>query len=272
MNPITGAPSLPVSTGPATATVSLQSGDPWPGLAAAAERRGVPLPVDALARFDRYRDLLLAENAKFNLTAIREPDDVERRLFLNALLMVPEIDYYLAEDGRQLRRPARLVDVGSGAGLPGLALKIARPDIDVTLVDATAKKAAFMTRVIAELDLSGARAIHGRAEELGQDPSFRERFDLASARAVASLPVLLELVAPLLDIGGQAFLPKGTSIDEELRAGKRAARMLGAEIVSAELIPGGDTRLVIARKKTLTPRAFPRRPGIPNQSPLDVGA
>jgi 16S rRNA (guanine527-N7)-methyltransferase len=226
----------------------------------------VSLDDKAVARFASYRDLLVMCNARFNLTAIREPDEIERRLFLDALAMVPTLDRI-----RQVPHATRLVDVGAGAGVPGLALKIARPDLDVTLVDATAKKVAFLHEVIAALELPSIRAIHARAETLGQDPAFRGQFDMATARAVAALPVLLEYVVPLLRVGGTALLPKGLAIDEELGAGQRAAAALGARIVSAERLPARSTRLVIAHKVASTPVAYPRRTGVPSRAPLGEG-
>jgi 16S rRNA (guanine527-N7)-methyltransferase len=266
VNPITGFPLPPAAAGPAIATVPHDPESSWAGLMLEAERIGVPLESVALGKFARYRDRLLERNALFNLTAIRDPEGVERRLFLDALALVPALDAFLKD--RKLRKSVRLIDIGSGAGFPGLALKIARPEFDVTLVDATAKKVAFLDEVIAALELESVRAVHGRAEALGRDPKYRERFDVVTARAVASLPVLLELAMPFLDIGGQAFFPKGMQINDEVRRGKGAAKLLGAEIVSIEPTPTGDTRLVIARKSTLTPKAYPRREGVPHQSPL----
>ena len=131
----------------------------WPGLGTAAEWAGMPLDDIQLARFDAYRRLLLDWNARFNLTAIADPVEVERRLFFDALLMVPALDTLLA--GRDAG--PRLVDVGSGAGFPGLVLNIARPCLDVALIEATGKKVTFLSHVIAELGLAGAVAHHGRA-------------------------------------------------------------------------------------------------------------
>jgi len=244
----------------------------WPGLSTAANQLGVSISSLTASRFGRYRDLLLDRSARFNLTAIKNPIDVERRLFLDALAMLPDIDAFLGSSSRTNPERARLIDIGSGAGFPGLALKIARPDLHVTLVDATAKKVSFLNDVIAELGLDSIRAIHGRAEELGRNARFREQFDMGTARAVASLPVLLEIVMPFLEVGGQAFFPKGMHIDDELKMGRRAARKLSSEIVSAESIPPGNTRLVIALKTTLTAKAYPRGTGIPNHSPLGKGA
>jgi 16S rRNA (guanine527-N7)-methyltransferase len=174
----------------------------------------------------------------------------------------------LGADSDQAARPPQLVDVGTGAGFPGLALKIARPHLDVTLVDATAKKVAFVNDVIATLGLERVRAVQGRAEELGQVSSFRARFDIATARAVASLPVLLEYVVPFLTIGGTALLPKGLEIAEELRRGRSAAVMLGAEIVSTLALSVPTTRLVVVQKIAPTAATYPRRVGIPSREPL----
>jgi 16S rRNA (guanine527-N7)-methyltransferase len=228
----------------------------------------VSLDTEALRRFARYRDLLLERSAQFNLTAIREPEEIERRLFLDAIAMVPELDRLTGVGSQPTDRSLRVIDVGAGAGFPGLALKIARPDLDVTLVDATAKKVEFLNEVIAALELERVRAVQGRAEELGQDRAYREQFDLATARAVATLPVLLEYVVPFLTIGGTALLPKGLEITEELRLGRRAAAILGSEIVSAVALPLGTTRLVVARKVSSTAAAYPRRVGLPSRDPL----
>ncbi len=268
MNPISGASSLSAKAGTEAATTLFRPRDDWSGLADASGRLGVSLDADALTRFSRYRDLLLERSAQFNLTAIREPVEIERRLFLDAIAMVPELDRLTGAARHQTGRSLQLVDLGAGAGFPGLALKIVRPHLDVTLVDATAKKVAFLNDVITALELERVRAVHGRAEALGRDSAYRERFDLGTARAVASLPVLLEYVVPFLTIGGTALLPKGLEIAEELRLGRRAAAILGAEVVSAAALPFGTTRLVVARKTSATPAAYPRRVGIPSRDPL----
>lgn len=271
MNPISGAPSLPAATRSDVAVDAYLHTPSWSGLAEASGNIGVALDAEALARFACYRDLLLQHNARFNLTAIRDADEIERRLFLDALAMIAAIDRVTSEPPLRIVDSIRLVDVGAGAGFPGLALKIARPSLDVTLIDATAKKVVFLDEVIAELGLDDARAVHGRAEDLGQDRLFRQRFEVATARAVAGLPVLLEYVIPFLRVGGTALLPKGLEISEELRAGTRAASRLGAEIVSADQLPVAGTRLVIAAKTKPTPAAYPRGAGTPSRHPLGEG-
>lgn len=271
MNPSLDSLPHPVLTGPPSAAGAIHEHPPWHGLATEADRIGVSIDERMIGQFGAYRELLLDRNAHVNLTAITNPDEVERRLFLDALAMIPTIDEFLAR-GAQLRtRSVRLIDIGSGAGLPGIALKIVRPDLDILLVDATAKKVAFEHDVIARLGLAGIEAIQGRAEEMGRDPRYREAFQLTTARAVASLPTLLELVTPFLDVGGEALLPKGLHIDEELKVGRRAARQLGCSLFDAELMPGGTSKLVRVRKTTLTPPTYPRRTGIPNRLPLGGG-
>lgn len=226
------------------------------------------LPEQAQSKLRDYRDLLFRWNQRFNLTAVREPDEIDARLIADGLRLLPALDAVLAT----LPERVRMVDLGTGAGLPGLVIKIARPSIDITLIDATNKKIQFVQHVIDELDLDQARTIHGRAEDIGRLPEFREQFDLATARGVAALPTLLELVVPLLDIGGAFVFPKGEQIDLELKEGKRAARTLGARIDSHALLPDfpGEpvTRLVTGVKIGLTPGRYPRRAGIPNKEPL----
>jgi 16S rRNA (guanine527-N7)-methyltransferase len=265
VNPMSGVMSPPAAARSDTVIDVRPAANSWPGLAQASSELGVPLDDEALQRFARYRDLLHLRNAQFNLTAIREPHEIERRLFLDALAIVPTLDRLTESPSPQ---SVRRVDIGAGAGFPGLALKIARPHLDVTLVDATAKKVAFLDEVISELGLDAVRAVHGRAEDLGQKEAYRARFDVATARAVAALPVLLEYVIPLLEVGGTALLTKGLEINEELRAGRRAAQKLGARIISAATLPTEGTRLVVATKTAPTKRTYPRRVGIPSRGPL----
>jgi 16S rRNA (guanine527-N7)-methyltransferase len=153
-----------------------------------------------------------------------------------------------------------------------LVLKITRPDIDVTLVEATGKKVGFLEHAIRELKLSGTQAIHARSEELAHDRQHRARYDIVTARAVAALPTLLEFCIPFLRIGGHGIFPKGAEIADELAMGERAAPAVGARIVGSELLPTGEgepvTRMIIAVKIELTPDRFPRRAGVPVKDPL----
>jgi 16S rRNA (guanine527-N7)-methyltransferase len=232
---------------------------------------GITLPSAVLEQLAVYRDDLLHWNQRFNLTAITEPDAVDRRLIGDALRLLPVIDDLLPRL-TAAGLPLRLIDVGTGAGLPGLVIKIARPELDVTLLDATAKKVSFLQYIIDTLNLDRVGAIHGRAEELGHDRRYRGGFGLSTARAVASLPALMELCLPLVSVGGWAVLPKGSDIDGELAEAERANRTLGGRIDSSNTLEyvhdAPVTRVVIVAKIHETPSRFPRRSGLPAKEPL----
>ena len=231
-------------------------------LGASLEALGLPRD-DLLRQLDLYRSLLIEWNRRQNLTAITDPAEIDRRLFLDAVRMLPLLNDQLAG-----QTSPHLVDIGSGAGFPALPLKMARPTLQTTLIEATGKKVRFLCHVIDELGLTGIRAIHGRAEDLGHDPVHRGAYDIATARAVASLPALLELSFPLLKVGGQALFPKGPDLEEELAAGRRAATILGGRIDGVTTIVAGQTCLVRATKTAPTPLRYPRRPGIPAREPV----
>lgn len=238
----------------------------WNGFAVAASEAG--LSREQAADLLRYRDLLLDWNTRFNLTAITDPAAMEQRLLLDSLRMLSAIDEAVDASGE---RAPRLVDIGSGGGIPALPIAICRPGLAVTMVEATGKKVGFLLAAINELGLRNAAAIHGRAEEIGRELDHRAAYEVATARAVSSLPALIELTMPLLRPHGVAIFPKGLDLHDELRAGEAAAREVGAEIVSADALPGGETRLVVARKRRPTPERFPRRAGIPAREPLGLG-
>jgi 16S rRNA (guanine527-N7)-methyltransferase len=241
----------------------------------------IALAPDAQDLLRIYRDLLLSWNRRFNLTAITEPAEVDRRLIGDALRMLPAIDDAIEAwkagerrraEGQAVSQRPRLIDIGSGAGFPGLVLKVARPELELTLVDSTGKKIRFLENAISELGLMNAQATHGRAEELGRLPHYREQFDIVTARAVAALPALMELCIPFLQVGGHGIFPKGMDIEQELEEGHRAAKVVGARIVGDELLTAGAgdpvTRLIIAVKIEPTPVRYPRRSGIPSKEPL----
>jgi len=237
----------------------------WQGIDAAARAIDVSLSEDQIRRLGRYRDVLLEWNQRFNLTAVTEPDDVDRRLVLDAVRMLPAFNAHVAKG-------ASVVDIGSGGGLPAVPLAILRPDVAFTLIEATGKKTTFLRAAASELGLERFTVIHGRAEECGHDQRYRGAFDAATARAVASLPALVELLMPLVKVGGVALLPKGLELTGELAAGEIAAEMLKAAIISSDVMPGGEARLVVVRKVGPTPKAYPRRAGIPAREPLGGSA
>lgn len=223
---------------------------------------GVNIGDEAVTLLLRYGRELTRWNERFNLTAITAPEEVVRKHFFDALTAFPWLP------------PARmrLVDVGSGAGLPGLVLKIARPDIEVTLIESVKKKADFLRHVVAVLELAGVEVRQERAEESGHVPGLREGFAVATGRAVAALPVLAELALPLVTVGGLFIAFKGSKVEEEVNKAERALAVLGGEVerVVEVAVPGVEERraLVLVRKVAPTPPAYPRRAGQPSKRPL----
>jgi 16S rRNA (guanine527-N7)-methyltransferase len=218
-------------------------------------------------QFALYRGLLVERAAQFNLTAVRDPAGIERRHFLESLAL-----------GRLLERRglidadgARSLDLGSGAGLPGLPLKIVYPGLRLTLLDASEKRCAFLREVADALELADVTVIAGRAETVGHDPDQRCQHDLVLARAVAPLPVLLEYAVPFLVGGGRLVAQKGASVDREVADAGAALAALNAELEAVEAFQPPDGRpqsVVIVRKTAPTPPQLPRRVGLPSRRPL----
>lgn len=219
-----------------------------------------------IAQLMAYRDLLHVRNQMVNLTAVRDFDGIERRLILESLRLHSTVKCLAAP------RHGRVMDLGSGGGIPGMVLAIAFPEFTFTLLDATGKKVAFLQDCIDELGLDHVKAVHGRAEELAHEIEWRSAYDIVTARAVTSLAALLELGLPFVQVTGWLVLPKGADIEEEMKPAKRAAAKLGGTIVKASFLPlvGSlvDTRLVLVRKDAPTPGTFPRRAGLPTRAPL----
>lgn len=238
-----------------------------------AAQMGLSLSPAQVAAFDRFTDELLAWNERFNLTAVTDREQVETRHYLDSLALLPAL---AALDGctvpALLARPLRAVDVGAGAGLPGLALRIIWPKLRLCSVEATGKKVRFIEHVAAQLGLGDVQVLHGRAEELALKEPHRATYDLVLARAVAPLPTLAEYLLPLARRGGRVVAYKGSAAHEEALAADYAVRVLGGQLrrlIPVE-IPGlAETRiLVVIDKVSQTPDGFPRGRGLPRKHPL----
>lgn len=226
---------------------------------------GIELTPAQLAMFQTYYEQLVDWNRRVNLTAITDYEDVQIKHFADSLAVLLAI-------GGDFGAQTSLIDVGSGAGFPGLPLKIVRPAWRVTLVESTHKKTEFLEHMIYQLGLGKIDVVWARAEEVGQEPAYREQFDLAVARAVADVAVLIEYALPLLHVGGRFIAQKGTDPTDELRAAEKALEILGG--AHRDTIPyrlpafGKPLHLVVIDKVAPTPAKYPRRPGMPAKRPI----
>lgn len=235
-------------------------------LAELLEASKLDLSQQTLGQLAAFRDRLLQAATQFNLTALRDAEGIERRHLLESLALGRLLDQ------RGLLEPgARMLDLGTGAGLPGLPIKLAWPQVQLTLLDAHGKRCQFLRETIEALQVDSATVAEGRAEDLGRDPMLRESFDLVIARAVAPLPVLLEYAMPLLKVGGALVASKGSAAEAELESAEKALRELGSKVEAfdAFLPPDGmPQHLLIVRKTEATSERYPRRSGIPSKRPL----
>ena len=255
-----------MSTEPPTAAESLPH---LPLLAEGSRMLGLPLSAHQLEQFAIYYRALVAWNQRFNLTAITALEEVQTKHFLDSLAGWPPT---AGELGDSAQRPLHLVDVGTGAGFPGVPLKILLPDLTLTLVDGTGKKVLFLNQLVEELGLQQVVVVQGRAEELGQKQAFRERFDLVTARAVAPLNTLVEYLLPLVRPDGLAVIYKGANVAQEFIDARKAIDLLGGETVRmAPLkVPFLDEQrfLLLVRKVQHTLRQYPRGQGLARTKPL----
>ncbi len=214
-----------------------------------------------LDQMEQHWRLVKETNQKFNLTAIKDDEEALERHYLDCLFTLP----WVPED-------AHLIDIGSGAGFPGIPLAICRPQAQVILLEATEKKAHFLEQCCQQLGLQNVQVVCGRAEQLGHDPQYREQLTLAVARAVASMPVLLEYALPLLKKEGYLLAMKGPNLDEEWPKESRALKELGGirgqDFLFTLPFSGQKRRIVLAVKDQPTPEKYPRREGVPEKNPL----
>ena len=231
-------------------------------LAAGAGAFDLDLSPAQLDQFARYAELLIDWNLRFNLTSIVDPRDIVIKHFLDSLSVIRSIP----------PGPIKLIDVGAGAGLPGLPIKLVRPEVSLTLLEATRKKCDFLKAVIDDLHLTDVQVINARAEDAGRAVEHREVYDVAIARAVGEMPVLLEYVLPLVKIGGRAIAQKSREVLNEVQHAELALSTLGGrldDIVAVQVPQLNEARyLVVIEKVFATPEKYPRRAGMPSKKPL----
>lgn len=229
----------------------------------ALKEHGIELDDTQKNQFVRYFELLVEWNEKMNLTAITDEPSVYLKHFFDSISLAFFID---------LKGRKTICDVGAGAGFPSLPLKICFPELEVTIVDSLNKRIGFLEHLAEELKLEKVNFIHSRAEDFGQDKKFREKFDIVTARAVARLSVLSELCVPLVKKGGLFISMKGAAADDELSNAKKSLSVLGAEMKETHSftlpIEDSERNIFVFTKIKNTPGRYPRKPGVPNKSPI----
>ena len=233
-----------------------------------AQKLGLHLSLSQLEQFNIYYQELIDWNRRMNLTAITGYEEVQVKHFLDSLTVT------LAWQPLITNADFRLIDVGTGAGIPGIPFKIVLPNIKLVLLEATAKKAAFLHHITRKLELNNVEIVVGRAEEVAHLTKYRERFDIVLSRGVAPLPTLVELTLPFCTIGGSFIAQKKGAIDPEISQAARAISLLGGNLKEVRRVDleefTDERRLVIINKVSPTPEQYPRRPGIPAKKPLQV--
>lgn len=216
-----------------------------------AEKLGLSIDDGKIMQFQKLAELLVEQNKTMNLTAITDPDGIAVKHFADSISVLTATEF--AEN-------ARVLDIGTGAGFPGIPLLIMRPDLDLTMLDSTAKKLKYVANTVEELGLS-ANVLHTRAEEAGQSKEYRETFDIVCSRAVAALNVLCEYCLPFVKVGGYFVAMKAAKAQEEIDGAKAAIKLLGGKIVeekSFKLSDGGERNIIIIKKISHVPPKYPR--------------
>lgn len=222
---------------------------------------GVRFFMEQAEQFFEYMNLLIEWNEKMNLTAITEPSEIIQKHFVDSLTILNRI-----EDNQ------KVVDVGTGAGFPGIPLAIMNPKLEITLVDSLNKRLVFLQEVINKLKLKNIEIVHARAEDFGQNKNYREKFDIATSRAVANLSTLSEYLLPLVKVNGKCICMKASDVDEEIEEAKKAIDVLGGKISKIDKfnLPQSDIgrTIIEIKKEKVTPNKYPRKAGTPSKEPI----
>lgn len=228
----------------------------------------IEISDDQINCFEKYYELLIEKNKVMNLTAITDKEDVIVKHFIDSIALIP----FLLDKGININNKLKIIDIGTGAGFPGLPLKIMMPDVKFTLVDSLNKRVSFLNEVIDELKLKDIEALHGRAEDYASDNKYREKYDICVSRAVANLSTLSEYCIPFVKENGFFISYKAGESEEEINKSKNAIKILGGKINKVEefVLPGTDASrvFVFIRKKELTDKKYPRKAGVPAKKPL----
>jgi 16S rRNA (guanine527-N7)-methyltransferase len=226
-----------------------------------AEESGIELDETKLKTIDKYRNLLMDWNKKVNLTRITEKNEFVEKHVIDSLMITKHVE---------IKEGASIIDVGTGPGIPGFFLKLARPDIKLTLIETIRKKTDFLFEVVRKLNLKDIEILNDRAENAAKKYPYRENYDMAVARAVSSLNVLSELCLPFVKTGGIFVAMKGEKIKEEIRMAEKSLDIMGGKIQDVKEYAVGEVnhKLIIIKKENKTPEKYPRRPGIPEKNPL----
>ena len=218
--------------------------------------------VEQLQKFYKYMELLIEWNEKINLTAIVEPEEIIIKHFIDSLTILK----YIEDD-------EKIVDIGTGAGFPGIPLKIMLENNKIVLVDSLNKRLLFLQEVINELELKNIETVHSRAEDFGQNKKYRETFDIATSRAVANLSTLSEYLLPAVRIGGKCLCMKASEVDDEVKQAEKAIKVLGGKIEKIDkfILPETDIgrTIIIIEKRQKTTNEYPRKAGIPSKKPIE---